>query len=293
MNKSTNPFKSILCYTRSQRIGLLIFFLLVLLVQAVYFFCDFKENDKSNLKEENDWLTNQKSIDSIKQNSNYRKDTIYPFNPNFITDFKGYKLGMSIAEIDRLLAYRKQKKFINSAKEFQEVTKVSDALLHKLEPYFKFSEKKDFSKFYSEKPDNKIKSKTSIVRKDINTATKEDLMKIFGIGDKISERILKQKEKLGAFVSMEQMKDVWGLSPEVVEALNKSFFIKNTQDIKKLNINKSTIKELMLFPYFNYTIAKEIVIYRSMNKKIKKEDLSKIKGFPVDKIKFIALYLDF
>jgi len=293
MNKSTNPFKSILCYTRSQRIGLLIFFLLVLLVQAVYFFCDFKENDKSNLKEEKDWLSNQKSIDSIKQNANHRKDTIYPFNPNFITDFKGYKLGMSIAEIDRLLAYRKQKKFINSAKEFQEVTKVSDALLHKLEPYFKFSEKKDFSKFYSEKPDNKIKSKTSIVRKDINTATKEDLMKIFGIGDKISERILKQKEKLGAFVSMEQMKDVWGLSPEVVEALNKNFFIKNTHDIKKININKITIKELMLFPYFNYTIAKEIVIYRSMNKEIKKEDLSKIKGFPVDKIKFIALYLDF
>jgi len=293
MNKSTNPFKSILYYTRSQRIGLLLFFLLILLVQALYFFCDFKENDKSNLKEEKDWLTNQKSIDSIKQNANHRKDTIYPFNPNFITDFKGYKLGMSIAEIDRLLAYRKQNKFINSAKEFQEVTKVSNDLLHKLEPYFKFSEKKDYSKFYPEKADNNIKSKTSIVRKDINTASKEDLMKIFGIGDKISERILKQKEKLGAFVSMEQMKDVWGLSPEVVEALNKNFFIKNTQGVKKLNINKITIKELMLFPYFNYTIAKEIVIYISMNKKIKKEDLSKIKGFPIDKIKFISLYLDF
>ena len=293
MNKSTNPFKSILYYTRSQRIGLLLFFLLILFVQAIYFFCDFKEKDTSNMKEEKIWLANQKSIDSIKQNANYRKDTIYPFNPNFITDFKGYKLGMSTTEIDRLLAYRRQNKFINSAKEFQEVTKVSNALLHKLEPYFKFSEKNDYSKFYSKKADNNIKSKTSIVRKDINNATNEDLMKIFGIGEKISERILKQKEKLGAFVSMDQMKDVWGLTPEVVEALNKNFFIKNTLGIKKVNINKSTIKELMLFPYFNYAIAKEIVIYRSMNKEIKKEDLYKIKGFPVDKIKFIALYLDF
>jgi hypothetical protein len=51
---------------------------------------------------------------------------------------------------------------------------------------------------------------------------KEDLIKIYGIGEVISLHFLKLKS-LGGFVSMEQMNDVWGLSPEVVENLNSHF----------------------------------------------------------------------
>lgn len=47
-------------------------------------------------------------------------------------------------------------------------------------------------------------------------------MAVYGIGDAISDRILKQKEILGSFVSMEQMNDVWGLQPEVIEKSNKN-----------------------------------------------------------------------
>jgi len=46
---------------------------------------------------------------------------IYPFNPNFITDY-GYKLGMTSEEINRLLNYRATNKWINSAEEFQKFT---------------------------------------------------------------------------------------------------------------------------------------------------------------------------
>jgi DNA uptake protein ComE-like DNA-binding protein len=63
--------------------------------------------------------------------------------------------------------------------------------------------------------------------------------------------------------------------------------------IKKININNSSIKDLSQFPYFKYPISKNIVTYRSMNGDLKIEDLANIKGFPVDKIKIIALYLEF
>ena len=69
-----------------------------------------------------------------------RKPKMYPFNPNYITDYKGEQLGMSLLEIDRLLAFRENNKFVNSKDEFQKVTKVSDSLLHKIAPYFKFPE---------------------------------------------------------------------------------------------------------------------------------------------------------
>jgi competence ComEA-like helix-hairpin-helix protein len=201
---------------------------------------------------------------------------------------------MSVEEIDRLLAYRKQNKFVNSAEEFQVVTKVSDSLLKAISPYFKFpdwvnNKKNNFPTFT--KKDFSKPEKITIL--DINQAKKEDLMKVYGIGDKISDRILEQKEKFGAFVSMEQMNDIWGLSPEVIEKLKSSFSVKSISNCKKININNASVKELIQFPFFRYQLAKDIVVYRTMNGHISIEDLSKIKGFPVEKIKIIALYLEF
>ncbi|MFY8010225.1 MAG: ComEA family DNA-binding protein [Flavobacterium sp.] len=256
-------------------------------------FHDFK-TEELNTAEAQKWLAHQSEVDSLKSQSHTVKPTIFPFNPNFITDFKGYKLGMSVAEIDRLLAYRKQNKFVNSAAEFQAVTQVSDSLLNAISPYFKFPDWVKTKKEYTVstvKPTFDKPEKIVVI--DINQATKADLMKVYGIGDKISDRILEYKNKFGAFVSMEQLDDVWGLSPEVIAKLNQNFEVKSTAGIQKININNASIKELSQFPFFKYATAKEIVVFRSMNGDIKTEDLSKIKGFPVDKIKIIALYLEF
>ncbi len=293
MMNDNSILPSILSYSKSQRIGIIFLFLIIVFCQGFYLFSDFKTSQNLN-NEQVKWLANQSLIDSLKlQNKNY-KPTIYPFNPNFITDFKGYKLGMSVAEIDRLLAFRKQNKFVNSAAEFQAVTQVSDSLLKTISPYFKFPDwvknKKEYSSTYVKTEFSKAEK---IVILDINEATKEDLMKVYGIGDKISDRILEQKNKLGAFVSMEQMTDIWGLSPEVIESLNKYFVVKSASNIKRISINNASVKELAQFPFFRYALAKEIVIYRSMHGDIRIEDLTKIKGFPVDKIKIIALYLEF
>ena len=121
------------------------------------------------------------------------------------------------------------------------------------------------------------------------------MKKVYGIGDGLSDRILKEKEKLGGFVTMNQMNDVWGLSPEVIVKLNEQFKIVTLPNIKKININSASIKELMQFPYFSkYQLAKSIVTYRSMNGEIKStEDLIKIKDFPVEKANTIVLYLEF
>ncbi len=93
---------------------------------------------------------------------------------------------------------------------------------------------------------------------------------------------------------MEQMQYVWGLSPEVIENLNKYFKVSSFPDIKKVKVNQASIKELAQFPYFRYPLPKEIVTYRSMNGEIQRaEDLAKINGFPVEKLNIIALYLEF
>jgi len=288
--------KSYFKFSRSQRTGILFLFALIIILQLIYFFADF--SSLSNVAPEKEkWLSLQSQIDSLKQEKRDYVPKIYPFNPNFITDYKGYKLGMSVAEIDRLLAFRKENKYVNSPKEFQAVTKVSDSLLNAISPYFKFPDwvtnKKEF-KDYKKYSNTAFAKKEKIVIIDINQASQEDLIKIYGIGEAISLRILKFKESLGGFVSMEQMKDVWGLSDEVIDNLNTHFKVLALPNLKKIDINNASIKELSQFPYFKYPISKNIVTYRSMNGDFKNiDDLTKIKGLSIDKANIIALYLDF
>ncbi|BDB53732.1 hypothetical protein GENT5_00370 [Flavobacterium ammoniigenes] len=289
-------FSSYFSFSKSQRTGLLVLLVLIVVLQTVYFFVDFSLPIKNNPKK-NTWLSVQSEIDSLKEQARFSGSRLYPFNPNYISDYKGYKLGMSVQEIDRLLAYRKQNKFVNSAEEFQKVTKVSDSLISRIAPYFKFpdwvNEKRKSSSISSYRNPVFTTSEKLVVL-DINTASLEDLVKVYGIGEVIAQRILSYRESLGSFVVMEQLNEVWGLSPEVLVNLNKRFKVKSQLGIKKVNINNASIKELAQFPYFKYALAKQIVIYRSMNEPIvETTDLTKIKGMPNDKIKIIALYLDF
>lgn len=296
--ENQNSIKSFFNFTKDQRKGILFLFVIIIGLQLAYFFIDFNKDQKVSKKEQT-WLSLQNTVDSLKLEKPETGYKIYPFNPNFITDFKGYKLGMKVEQIDRLLAFRKEGKFANSPEEFQKVTGISDSLLATMEPYFKFPDwvnKKSQNSYHNNYPKSNWKEfpkKESMKVKDINLATKEDLMKVFGIGDAISDRILIQREVFGAFLSMDQISEIWGLSPEVVISLNRYFKIESTPKVNKININTASIKELGQFPYFRYPISKNIVTYRSMNGDIKIEDLTKIKGFPVDKIKIIALYLEF
>ena len=278
-------------YSKSQRSGIFALALLCVALQFIYFYLD-PSSKNNNPIEKQQWIAFQTKVDSLKIEKQNYIPKMYPFNPNFITDYKGSKLGMSVAEIDRLLNFRKTNRYVNSALEFQKVTQVSDSLLNAISPYFKFPDWVNKRKDNNFKPFEKKVETIKIL--DINSATKEDLTKIYGIGPALSDRILKQKELLGGFVSMKQMNDVWGLSPEVIENLNKYFKVATLPKIKKMDINNSSIKELMQLPYFKYSLAKAIVTYRSMNGDFKNfEDLTKINGFPIEKLDIISLYLEF
>lgn len=294
----SNQIKSFFNFSSDQRKGILLLFFIIIGLQVGLYFADFSQVTKQS-QEEKKWLSLQSTIDVLKSKSTKTVYKMYPFNPNFITDFKGYKLGMNVEQIDRLLAFRKQGKFANSPEEFQRVTGISDSLLNSISPYFKFPDwvnsksHQGSQKIYSNPNWKEYPKKEVLKVLDINLATKDDLMKVYGIGDAISDRILTQKEVYSGFVSMDQMSEIWGLSPEVIANLNKYFEIRTLPKIKKININNASIKELGQFPYFKYPISKNIVTYRSMNGDIKIEDLANIKAFPVDKLKIIALYLEF
>ena len=289
-------------FSKGHYFGIAILLLLIGLLQLFFYLIDNKisSDDFVLSQEEKKWLLVQNEIDSLKEVNQENAGKIYPFNPNFISDYKGYKLGMTIAQIDKLHNLRKQNKYVNSNAEFQKLTGVSNDWMKQYAPYFKFPDwvtKKSASKFqtnFENKYQKFEKKETKIVVQDINTANQADLEKVYMIGEKLAVKIISEREKFGGFANMEQIGFIWGISPEAIDDLNKKFQIKSAGNLKKIKINELSIKELQQFPYFNYTIAKNIVTYRSMNGEIKNiEDLTNVKQFPVEKLKIIAVYLEF
>lgn len=285
-----NNFKSHFSYNKKQRNGIFFLILLIIVFQLAYFFIDFssKEEPKEYSNEMVSFLKEVDSLQEIKiENS---KPKIYPFNPNYITDFKGYQLGMSIGEIDKLLEFRKSGAFINSVEQFQKITGISDSLLNVISPNFKFPDWVSSSK--KSKKVKVIPSKSVLVVKDINTATLEDFKTVYGIGEKLAQRIISYRTKLKGFTFNDQLYEVWYLDKEVADRALLKFKVIKIPIITKININKATFKEVLSIPYLDYDLTKKIFQYRDEVAEIQSiEELKKIDDFPLEKFNRIALYL--
>ncbi|MCM4154654.1 helix-hairpin-helix domain-containing protein [Gramella sp. AN32] len=283
-------FKSHFALSRSQQNGIFVLVGIIILLQLGIHFFDFSEK-RGTEKDSPEIIAFRKELDSLRKLSVTKKDTIYPFNPNYITDFKGYQLGMSVEEIDRLLKYRTENKWMNSAEEFQKVTKVSDSFLNKIAPSFRFPEWTQKANSVKQKIEF-TKSSGTIVVADLNMASAEDLMKVNGVGEVLSKRIVKYRSSLGGFVKESQLQDVYGLSPEVIAKILERFRIIATPKIEKISLKTATATQLSEIPHINYDLAKNIVSYRNLHEGITSfEELSKINSFPFDKIDIIRLYL--
>ncbi len=290
-------FRSHFEYTKQQRSG--IFFLLLVIVVLLVSYALLRWNSEST---GNSSFTVDKQLqrqfDSLKLASKKEeKRQLKPFNPNFISDFKGYVLGMSPEEIDRLHSFRKEDRYVRSVQEFQRVTQVSDALLQQISPFFRFPEwGNSETKRASFKDKNKKNNGADgdVAVRDLNTATASDLASINGIGQVLSTRIVKFRDRLGGFLVNEQLYDVYGLEPLVVERALKVFQVFDPPDVEKININTASVNELADLVYISYDLANNIVDYREGNGTYTSFDnLFNVEGFPVNKIDRIALYLSY
>ena len=288
-----DEIKSHFVFNRSQRNGILLLILVISGFLALNYYVDFSEENVLDTHSE-EIIAIQKELDSLRAiEIASRKPKIYPFNPNFITDFKGYTLGMSNEEIDRLLALRKENKWINSVEDFKKVTKVSDSLLNKISPYFKFPDWVINPKPKTNYTKKGFKEKTFEQKVDLNIATQAQLEEVNGIGKAFSKRIIDYRSKLGSFTNDIQLYEVYGLDYQVTNRVLNEFTVKTPKEIAKMNLNNISASDIATVPGISFELAKRIWEYRILNERIESfSELEKIEGLTERKLKGIQLYLE-
>ena len=107
----------------------------------------------------------------------------------------------------------------------------------------------------------------------------------------LSKRIVAYRKRLGGFVLEEQLDEVYGLKPEVLERLKQRCSLISPANIQKISLQNTSLEELAQLPYLSYYEARRIVAFRTKNGSLSSTELGRIQGFDSLKIKRLTLYL--
>ena len=128
---------------------------------------------------------------------------------------------------------------------------------------------------------------------ELNSCDSADLEALPGLGPVLSGRIIKFRNLLGGFYSIEQLREVYGLNEDIFEIVKSKIKV-DTALIKKINVNKATYYDLVRLPYLNSDEVNSLLSYRKIVDNIESMDelfdnriISEEKGY------IISHYLDF
>lgn len=88
-------------------------------------------------------------------------------------------------------------------------------------------------------------------RVELNTADTVSLKKVPGIGSTFASRIVKYRNLLGGFFSIEQLKEVYGIDANKFQALAPWFTVDTTY-LRKVAINRVSDSSFRKHPYLDY-----------------------------------------
>lgn len=113
---------------------------------------------------------------------------------------------------------------------------------------------------------------------DINLADSTALVALPQIAEVMASRIHRYRDRLGGFVSFDQLFEVKGMDSARFATI-KPYIILGNKEITKINVNRDDFKTLLRHPYLEYEQVKAIVNYRERKGLIKDwEQLKTIVG---------------
>ena len=243
--------------------------------------------------------------------ASYEKKTpeFFVFDPNTADSTQFLKLGLQPWQVRNIYKYRAKGGIYRRPLDFAKLYGLTVKQYRELEPYIRISPDylpastlvesergasvKDVTRSaivhdsaQVHRYPIKIKETEHVV---LNLADTTTLMTVPGIGPYFARKIVAYGERLGGYVSVDQLDEIDDFPSEA-----KRYLIIQNPQIRKLNVNKLSLNELKRHPYVNYYQARAITDYRRLHGPLKSlDDLSLSKDFPQEVIKRLLPYVTF
>jgi len=218
----------------------------------------------TDIEKINQQVVSQKSFDSQPDAFNFYDEEmksgnhgLFYFDPNKIGVSEWKKLGVPQYVFKRIEKYKNKGGKINSTEDLKKFAGNDHEWYNKIKNYVVI-EKFNNSEYSNDKKLNE----TSVIILDLNVCTKNDLLLINGIGDKLSDRIIKFRELLGGYYSVSQLKEVFGIDSVKYRYIEKNFIV-SEKNFKKIPINLADYQKLSAHPYIDNRHASDIINYRN------------------------------
>jgi competence protein ComEA len=194
------------------------------------------------------------------QDTTIHAPVLFPFDPNMASSVELKNLGFPDFIAQRIVTYRSKGGRFKTSEDLKRIYGIDTTWVNTLRPFVRFSSTNTYSK--SSPGRDSESTPARVLPMDLNTCDSLSLLSIYGIGPKLSSRIIRYRNRLGGFVSMHQLHEVYGLDTIVLSELRKRTFIDENFAPKKINLNTASEKELLQLPYIKPALARAITTYR-------------------------------
>ncbi len=174
----------------------------------------------------------------------YRKDTLFYFDPNYVTQEELVALGLSPKQAAVVIRWREQGGYFWDKSDFAAMYTVSDSMYRRLEPY--------------------LSIRVPLSKKlDLNKADSVALDALPGIGPYYARKILSYRDRLGGYRELEQLMEV-GLDSARFVKIKPRLWCDTTR-VKRLSLSCTPADSLARHPYVGSYVTSSIVEWRTLH----------------------------
>ncbi len=211
---------------------------------------DIEEINKFDYKKENYKHQEEEEIISLVSEKN-----LFEFNPNNLPLEDWIKLGLTEKQAAIIKKYEAKGGKFYKKEDLKKIYSISSKQYESLEPYINIPQHNTYQKKTYEK------AKVEFTLVDINSVDSFSIQLIKGVGPAFASRIIKYRDRLGGFVSKEQLKEVFGIDSIKFREIVPQIVVDSSK-ISFIYINSVTADEFKKFPYLSSRQKNVLLAYR-------------------------------
>jgi DNA uptake protein ComE-like DNA-binding protein len=225
---------------------------------------------------------------------------LFRFDPNRASDAEWKRLGLNERQIRNIRNYQAKGGRFRQKADLQKLYTISAPQYQRLEPYILIDAGGYAAQHAAPKTEPDLDEEGSTEKQgtiaatpfriELNTADSSLLTQLYGIGPTLAARTVKYRSRIGGFAAVEQLSEVYGVSPELVKRLSPQLSV-DVSLVRKISVNTATFNVLIDHPYLSKQQARGILYYRKQQNRIdgidelvrnnilKREDAEKIRPY--------------